>query len=79
MIKPNLLYGNATPNGGGAVQATPVPSYPELQQQLHNDLIAQHPEWIEANGDCPTCEEYDRRFAQLISIFQATNRNPVTV
>ena len=49
-------------------------TYAELQEQLHRDLIAQHPEWIDADGNCPTCESYDRRLAQLIASFQSGNR-----
>ena len=51
-----------------------VRTYAELQEQLHRDLIAQHPEWIDAEGNCPTCESYDRRLAELISSFQSVNR-----
>jgi hypothetical protein len=48
-----------------------IRSYAELQEQLHRDLLAQNPEWIDSEGNCPKCDEYDRRFAQLISIFQS--------
>ena len=51
-----------------------VRTYAELRQQLHRDLMAQHPEWIDADGNCPTCESYDRRLAELISSFQSGNR-----
>jgi hypothetical protein len=51
-----------------------VRTYVELQEQLHRDLMAQHPEWIDAEGNCPTCESYDRRLAQLIASFQSANR-----
>ena len=27
-----------------------------FQHQIHDALREQHPEWIEQNGDCPTCE-----------------------
>jgi hypothetical protein len=47
---------------------TEVPAYAELQSQMHNALIVQHPEWIEDNGDCPKCDDYDRRFAQLLGL-----------
>ena len=47
-----------------------IRTYAELQEQIHRDLLAQHPEWIEANGVCPTCDDYDRRFAELISFFR---------
>jgi hypothetical protein len=46
-------------------------TYGELQRQLHKDLLAQHPEWIDADGNCPTCDDYERRLAQLISIFKS--------
>jgi len=51
-----------------------VRTYAELQEQLHRDLMAQHPEWIDAEGNCPTCESYDRRLAELIASFQSINR-----
>jgi len=54
-----------------------IRSYADLQKQLHRDLMAQHPEWIEANGDCPKCESYDRRLAQLITVFESATRNSV--
>ena len=62
------------------MQTTSIPAirtYAELQEQLRRDLLAQHPEWIEANGDCPMCDDYDRRFAELISIFRSTNLNSI--
>jgi hypothetical protein len=51
-----------------------VRTYRELERQLHKDLLAQHPEWIEADGNCPTCDDYERRLAQLISIFTSQNK-----
>jgi hypothetical protein len=49
-------------------------TYGELQRQLHKDLLAQHPEWIDADGNCPACDDYERRFAQLISIFKSQSK-----
>jgi hypothetical protein len=49
-------------------------TYGELQRQLHKDLLAQHPEWIDADGNCPTCNDYERRLAQLISIFKSQSK-----
>lgn len=43
-------------------------SYNELQQQIHNDLRMQHPEWVEPNGDCPTCDSYESRLAELLAL-----------
>jgi hypothetical protein len=55
-----------------------IRTYADLQEQLHRDLMAQHPEWIEANGDCPTCDSYDRRLAELITVFKSATRDPLT-
>jgi len=49
-------------------------TYGELQRQLHEDLLAQHPEWIDADGNCSMCDDYDRRLAQLISIFKSQSK-----
>ena len=29
----------------------PIHTYTELQQQIHDDLRIQHPEWVKPNGD----------------------------
>ena len=52
-----------------------VRSYAELQQRIHDDLRAQHPEWVEPDGNCPTCESYERRLAETIGLFQSAERN----
>jgi hypothetical protein len=45
-----------------------IRSYAELQQQIHDALRIQHPEWVEPNGNCPTCESYESRFAELLRL-----------
>jgi len=40
----------------------------QLQQEIHDALRLQHPEWVEPNGDCPTCESYESRLAQLLGL-----------
>jgi hypothetical protein len=40
--------------------------YTELKKQINEDLRAQHPEWIEPTGDCPTCDSYLSRLSQLL-------------
>jgi hypothetical protein len=52
-------------------------SYVQLQHQIHDALLRQHPEWIQPNGDCPTCESYESRFVELLNIFQSREQNPV--
>jgi hypothetical protein len=54
-----------------------VGSYVQLQHQIHDALREQHPEWIEQNGDCPTCESYESRFVELLNIFQSRKQKSV--
>jgi hypothetical protein len=50
-----------------------IHSYTELQQQIHQDLRVQHPEWVEPNGECPTCDSYELRLAELLGLTQRSN------
>jgi hypothetical protein len=45
-----------------------VRAYAQLQHEIHDALRVQHPEWIEPNGDCPTCESYESRLAELLGL-----------
>jgi hypothetical protein len=45
-----------------------VKAYVQLQQQIHEALRKEHPEWVKPNGDCPTCEAYESRLAKLLSL-----------
>ena len=50
-----------------------------LLQQIHDDLRVQHPEWVQPGGDCPICDSYEARLAELLGPFYANgepNRNP---
>ena len=38
-----------------------IHSYIQLQQQIHHALRVQHPDWIEPNGNCPTCDSDESR------------------
>ena len=54
-----------------ANSAGEVHSYVQLQHEIHDALRQQHPEWIERNGDCPTCDSGPvppRRTARHFSI-----------
>jgi hypothetical protein len=51
-----------------------VRSYVQLQQQIHDALRVEHPEWVEPNGDCPTCESYESRLAELLSLSSPNER-----
>jgi len=50
-----------------------IGSYAELQRQIHDALRAEHPEWIQSNGDCPTCESYESRLAELLGNLTASH------
>jgi hypothetical protein len=54
-----------------------IHSYRQLQEKIHQDLRVQHPEWIEPDGNCPTCDSYERRLAELIDRFQSTESDLV--
>jgi hypothetical protein len=50
-----------------------IHSYAELQRQIHDDLRLQHPEWVEPNGNCPTCDSYELRLVELLGLSQRSN------
>jgi hypothetical protein len=50
-----------------------IHSYNELQKKIHDDLRVQHPEWVEPNGECPTCDSYESRLAELLGLSQRSN------
>ena len=45
-----------------------VQPYVQLQQEIHEALRKEHPEWVEPNGDCPMCEAYELRLAELLRL-----------
>jgi hypothetical protein len=47
-----------------------IRSYNELQEQIHEALRIQHPDWVEPSGDCPTCDSYEFRLAALLGLGQ---------
>ena len=50
-----------------------IHSYTQLQQQIHHALRVQHPDWVEPNGNCPTCDSYESRLAELLDLSHRTN------
>jgi hypothetical protein len=53
-----------------------IRTYAELQEQMHDALRQQHPEWIEANGECSACQLYESRFAEQLE--QLSRKPPPT-
>jgi hypothetical protein len=54
-----------------------IRSYIELQRQIHNALRVEHPEWVKANGDCPTCDSYELRLVELLGLSSANTEQQV--
>ena len=66
-MKTELSEANLKSIGQGrSVRSKPIRSYAELQKQLRYDLRTQNPEWINSDGNSPTCDCYERRLAELI-------------
>jgi hypothetical protein len=61
---------------GTKLMAVPyqIHTYTELRQQVHNDLRIQPPEWVEPNGESPTCDSYEARLVELLDAL--TRRGP---
>jgi len=45
-----------------------VEPYVQLQRQMHEALLKEHPEWVQPNGECPMCETYESRLAELLGL-----------
>src|SRR5436853_3380218 len=54
-----------------------IHTYTELQQQIHDDLRIQHPEWVQPNGESPMCDSYEARLMELLDLdpFSQGNAN----
>ncbi|EDY21931.1 hypothetical protein CfE428DRAFT_0056 [Chthoniobacter flavus Ellin428] len=46
--------------------ADEIRAYAELRRRMHEALAAEHPEWIEPNGESPMLNLYDERLAELL-------------
>jgi len=51
-----------------------IHSYIQLRQQIHHALRVQHPDWVESNGNCATCDSYESRLAELLGLSHRRNR-----
>jgi len=54
---------NTSPAFPGEVQG-----FVPLQSEIHEPLRKEHPEWVEPNGECPMCEIYESRLAELLGL-----------
>ena len=55
-----------------------IHTYTELKQQIHDDLRAQHPEWVEPTGECPECDEHEARLKELFAALERSESNAET-
>jgi hypothetical protein len=52
-----------------------VHTYTELQQQIHDDLRVQHPEWVKPNGESPMCDSYDACLTEMVDTLTRKGSN----
>src|SRR5262249_56777840 len=50
-----------------------IHTFTELRQQIHDDLRLQHPDWVQPNGESPTCDSYEARLVELIDAVTGTH------
>ena len=53
----------------------PIHTYTELQQQIHDDLRIQHPEWVKPNGESPKCDSYDACLTEMVDTITRRGSN----
>src|ERR1043165_2822636 len=53
----------------------PIHTYTELQQQIHDDLRIQHPEWVKPNGESPKCDSYDACLTEMLATLTRRGSN----
>ncbi len=51
--------------------------FADLQMEMREALRAQHPEWIQPNGDSPLCDSYEARLAELLDFFADSHFGPM--
>ena len=52
-----------------------IQTYAELQQQIHDELRIQHPEWVEPNGESPKCDFYEARLMEELDTLTRRGSN----
>ncbi len=52
-----------------------IHTHTELRQQIHHDLRIQHPEWVEPNGESPTCDSYEARLTEMLDTLTRRGSN----
>jgi hypothetical protein len=52
-----------------------IHTYTELQQQIHDDLRIQHPDWVTPNGESPACDSYEARLTKMLDTLARRGSN----
>jgi hypothetical protein len=52
-----------------------IHTYIKLQQQIHDDLRAQHPDCVQPNGESPMSDSYEARLIELLDTFTQRESN----
>ena len=50
-------------------------TYADLRKRIHEDLRAQHPEWVQPNGQSPLCDSYEERLMKTLQSLNQSERN----
>jgi hypothetical protein len=66
------------PSTESIAMAHELHTYADLLEQIHNDLRIQHPEWIQQDGQSPTCDSYEARLMELLDTATGTTANETT-
>jgi hypothetical protein len=75
----SFAKGEALTKPNESPYAREVRTYQQLQRQIHHALRAQHPEWIQPDGDCPMCDAYESRLAKLLGLSRRVSERSVTI
>jgi hypothetical protein len=60
---------------GPIAPSHPIFTYTELQQQIHDDLRIQHPEWVTPSGESPKCDSYDACLTEMVDTLMRRGSN----
>ena len=55
-----------------------VEPYVQLQQQMHEALLKEHPEWIQPDGESPMCDSYEARLMELLAASMGSGSSETT-
>ena len=54
-----------------------IHTYTELRQQIHDDLRAQHPDWIQPDGESPMCDSYEARLMKVLDSVRRVSKEAI--